>query len=65
MLAGYALVHLQTPGGPLVLALFVASLFFPTRVTSLIAICEIQDALGLINSTWGLILPVLDARSSP
>src|SRR5918911_1266425 len=57
ILAGYALVHLRTPGRALVLALFVGSLFFPTRVTGLISIYEIQDKLGLINSTWGLILP--------
>jgi ABC-type glycerol-3-phosphate transport system permease component len=57
VLAGYALVHLNTPGKALVLALFVGSLFFPTRVTGLISIYEIQNRLGLINSTWGLILP--------
>ena len=57
VLAGYALVHLPTPGKGLVLAIFVASLFVPSRVVGLISIWEIQDRLGLINSTWGLILP--------
>jgi ABC-type glycerol-3-phosphate transport system permease component len=57
VLAGYALVHLRTPGRTLVLAIFVASMFIPTRVTGLISIFEIQSKLGLINSTWGLILP--------
>ena len=57
VLAGYALVHLPTPGKRLVLGLFVGSLFVPSRVTGLISIWEIQDRLGLINSTWGLILP--------
>ena len=57
VLAGYALVHLPTPGKRLVLAILVASLFVPSRVTGLISIWEIQDRLGLINSTWGLILP--------
>src|SRR5262245_60607022 len=57
ILAGYALVHLPTPGKGLVLAILVASLFVPSRVTGLISIWEIQDRLGLINSTWGLILP--------
>jgi ABC-type glycerol-3-phosphate transport system permease component len=57
VLAGYALVHLRTPGKTLVLAILVASLFIPSRVTGLISIWEIQDRLGLINSTWGLILP--------
>jgi ABC-type glycerol-3-phosphate transport system permease component len=57
VLAGYALVHLRTPGRAVVLGLFVASLFVPTRVTGLISIYQIQNDLGLINSTWGLILP--------
>jgi ABC-type glycerol-3-phosphate transport system permease component len=57
VLGGYALVHLTLKGRAVVLALLVASLFFPTRVTSLIAIFETQRALGLINTTVGLILP--------
>jgi ABC-type glycerol-3-phosphate transport system permease component len=57
IMGGYALVHLRLPGRALVLALLVASMFFPTRVTSLIAIFEIQRGLGLINTTAGLILP--------
>ena len=48
---------LRCRGGRIVLGLLVASLFFPTRVTSLIAIFEIQRGLGLINTTAGLILP--------
>jgi ABC-type glycerol-3-phosphate transport system permease component len=57
VLAGYALVHLPTPGKALVLGILVVSLFVPSRVIGLISIWEIQDRLGLINSTWGLILP--------
>src|SRR5438128_1407857 len=57
VLAGYALVHLPTPGKRIILGIFVASLFVPSRVTGLISIWEIQDRLGLINNTWGLILP--------
>lgn len=57
VLGGYALVHLALPGRAVALALLVASMFFPTRVTSLIAIFEIQRGLGLINTTAGLILP--------
>ena len=57
VLAGYALVHLRMPGRKLVVALLVASMFFPTRVTAIIAIWEIQRRLGLINVTWGLIFP--------
>jgi ABC-type glycerol-3-phosphate transport system permease component len=57
VLGGYALVHLRMWGRALVVTLLVASLFFPTRVTSLIAIWQIQRSLGLINTTMGLVLP--------
>ncbi len=57
ILAGYALVHLRMPGKALVLFVLVASMFFPTRVTAITAIWEIQKNLGLINKTWGLIFP--------
>ena len=43
--------------------LLVASLFFPTRVTSLIAIFQIQRELGLINNNPGLILPYVTLSS--
>jgi ABC-type glycerol-3-phosphate transport system permease component len=56
-LAGYALVFLRTPGKGIVTALFVASLFFPTRVTAFIGIFQMQRELGLINESWGLIFP--------
>jgi ABC-type glycerol-3-phosphate transport system permease component len=57
VLAGYALVHLRTPGRRILLILFVASMFFPTRVTALITIWQVQRSLGLYNVTWGLIMP--------
>ncbi len=57
VLAGYALVHLRVPGKAAVFSLFVASLFFPTRIVSLIAIFEIQRKLDLINTVVGLIPP--------
>jgi ABC-type glycerol-3-phosphate transport system permease component len=57
VLAGYALVHLKTPFRGVVTALLVASLFFPTRVTALLGIYNIQANLGLINVTWSLMLP--------
>lgn len=57
ILAGYALVHLPLPGRVLVLSILVGTLFFPTRLVSLIGIFEIQDALNLINTLPGLILP--------
>lgn len=56
-LAAYALVFLRTPGKAFVTALFVASLFFPTRVTAFIGIFQMQNELGLINRSWGLIFP--------
>jgi ABC-type glycerol-3-phosphate transport system permease component len=57
ILAGYALVHLRLPGKVLVLSLLVGSLFFPTRIVSLIGIFKIQNRVGLINTLPGLILP--------
>ena len=57
ILAGYALVHLKLPGRVLVIGLLVASLFFPTRIVSLIGIFQIQSAVGLLNTRAGIILP--------
>ncbi len=57
LLAGYALVHLEMRGAKIITFLLIASLYFPVRVVSLIAIFEIQRALDLINTTSGLILP--------
>jgi ABC-type glycerol-3-phosphate transport system permease component len=57
ILAGYALVHLRLPGKVLLLSLLVGTLFFPTRIVSLIGIFEIQNRIGLINTLPGLILP--------
>jgi ABC-type glycerol-3-phosphate transport system permease component len=57
ILAGYALVHVRLPGRVAIILLLTASLFFPTKLVSLIAVFEIQRKLGLINTTGGLILP--------
>ena len=57
VLAGYALVHLNTPFRRVITAFLVASLFFPTRVTAILGIFNIQQDLGLINKTWSLMLP--------
>lgn len=57
VLGGYALVHLRLPGQKIVAFLLIASLYFPVRVVSLISIFEIQRAVGLLNTTGGLILP--------
>lgn len=59
VLAGYALVHLRLPGKVLVVSLLVGTLFFPTRLVSLIGIFQIQDRLHLINTLPGLILPYI------
>ena len=59
ILGGYALVHLNLRWKSIIVILLLSSLYFPTRVVSLISIFEIQDALGLINSTTGLILPYI------
>jgi ABC-type glycerol-3-phosphate transport system permease component len=57
VLAGYALTHLKVRGRAFLVALFVGSLFFPSRLISIIAIFQIQTRLGLINTLPGLILP--------
>ena len=59
VLAGYALVHLKTRGASVVIVVLLVSLYLPVRVVSIISIYEIQDALNLINSTTGLILPYI------
>lgn len=56
-LAGYALVHLRLSFGWVVVTIFVMSLFFPTRIVSIIGIFQIQNSIGLINTLPGLILP--------
>jgi len=59
ILAGFALVHLRLPGRVLIISLLVGTLFFPTRLVSLIGIFQIQVKFGLINSLPGLILPYI------
>ena len=57
ILAGYGLVHVRLPGRNIVISLLVGTLFFPARLVSLIGIFQIQNAVGLINTLPGLILP--------
>ena len=57
VLAGYVLAHLRLPGKNILFTVIVGSLFFPTRLVSVIGIFEIQSKLGLINTIPGLILP--------
>lgn len=58
-LAGYALVWLDFPGRRLILVAMVASLFFPTQITSLIGIYEVNADLNLLDNLIGLILPYI------
>jgi ABC-type glycerol-3-phosphate transport system permease component len=46
VLGGYALVHLPTPFKRVIIAVLVASLFFPTRVTAITGIFEVHRELG-------------------
>ncbi len=57
VLAAYAIVHLRLPGKLLLVSLLVGTLYFPTRLVSIIGIFRIQASLGLINTMPGLILP--------
>lgn len=57
VLAAYAIVHLRLPGKLILVGLLVGTLYFPTRLVSLIGIFRIQASLGLINTLPGLILP--------
>jgi len=57
VLAAYAIVHLRLPGKLILVTLLVGTLYFPTRLVSLIGIFRIQASLGLINTLPGLVLP--------
>jgi ABC-type glycerol-3-phosphate transport system permease component len=57
VLAGYAIVHLRMPGKLILVTLLVGTLYFPTRLVSLIGIFRLQASLGLINTLPGMILP--------
>ncbi|MEZ5666473.1 MAG: carbohydrate ABC transporter permease [Alphaproteobacteria bacterium] len=59
VMAGYALVHLRSRGKTIIVMTLLMSLYFPTRVVSIISVYEIQNFLDLINSTAGLILPYI------
>jgi len=57
VLAGYAIVHWPVRGLGIAFALLVGSMFFPTQITAVIGIWQIQKTLGLINTTYGLVPP--------
>ena len=62
-LAGYALVHLRTPLKNLIVAMFVASMFFPVRVSALAGLWEVQHTRPLqwfsdnYGQVWPLVFP--------
>jgi ABC-type glycerol-3-phosphate transport system permease component len=58
-LAGFALVWLNFQGRRVILTLMVASLFFPTQITSLIGIYQVTADLNLLDNVFGLILPYI------
>ena len=59
VLAGYALAHLRLPGAAVVGLILIATLFFPTRLVSIIGIYQLERKLGLINTLPGVILPYI------
>ncbi|MDB5075552.1 MAG: binding-protein-dependent transport system inner rane component [Chloroflexi bacterium] len=58
-LAGYSLVCLTFPGQRVVVAALAASLFFPTQITSVIGIYQVNANLNLLDNLIGLILPYI------
>jgi ABC-type glycerol-3-phosphate transport system permease component len=58
-LAGFAFAWLPFFGKRLIFGLLIATMFFPTQITSLLGIYEVTDSLGLTDSLIGLILPYI------
>lgn len=54
-LSGYVLGRYRFIGKRVILAILVATLFIPTGYT-IIPLVKLADALGLLNSLWGMIL---------
>jgi ABC-type glycerol-3-phosphate transport system permease component len=59
ILAAYAMVHLRLPGAAVVGLILIGTLFFPTRLVSIIGVFQLSRTLGLINTLIGLILPYI------
>jgi multiple sugar transport system permease protein len=59
-LAGYAFARLQFPGRETIFWLLILSLFLPTTITSLFALYELTDRMGLLDTQLGLILPYMN-----
>jgi ABC-type glycerol-3-phosphate transport system permease component len=60
-LAGYAFARLTFPGRDRIFWLLIVSLFLPTSITSLFALYELTDRLGLLDTQLGLILPNINS----
>jgi ABC-type glycerol-3-phosphate transport system permease component len=58
-LAGYALVWLAFPGRRIILTVMVASLFFPSQITSVIGIYQVNADFNLLDTLPGLFLPYI------
>ncbi|HEV8636636.1 MAG TPA: carbohydrate ABC transporter permease [Chloroflexota bacterium] len=56
-LAGYAFGRLDFPGRDPIFWGLIVSLFLPTSITSLFAVYELTDRVGLLDTRLGLILP--------
>jgi ABC-type glycerol-3-phosphate transport system permease component len=59
ILGGYALAHLRLPGAAIVGLILIATLFFPTRLVSIIGVYQLERELGLVNTLPGIILPYI------
>jgi len=60
-LAGYAFARLRFPGRDQIFWALIVSLFLPTSITSLFALYELTDKMGLLDTRLGLILPYTNA----
>jgi ABC-type glycerol-3-phosphate transport system permease component len=58
-LAGFAFAWLPFTGKRMIFAVLVATMFFPTQITSLLGIYEVTDSLNLTDTLTGLILPYI------
>lgn len=59
-LAGYAFARMEFPGRDKIFWALIVSLFLPTSITSLFALYELTDAMGLLDTRLGLILPYIN-----
>ena len=56
-LAGFAFTWLPFAGKRLIFGVLVATMFFPTQITSIIGIYEVTDKLNMFDTLPGLIFP--------